>query len=285
MCRLLLFCFFFGLVLAAALISPAYCYARVTRVVVSAFSPVKVYEQVIVRADIHTGNNIRERVTDVQATLMLPEGANLTSGVNPFFIGTMGPGPADASCNWTVVFGQPDIYDVMVNVTCVDTQYIPRWLMNSTTVEVYDFPHVEFDYSSNFYINQAVIFNATKSYSRVQGGEITSYQWSFGDGTNITVGDSVVEHTFNGVGNYTVFLNVTDTRGFSSVTSANIRIRLLGDVNLDDTVNIVDISTVAVSLGSRPGDERWNAVCDLNMDNVIDIVDVSLAALEYGKTA
>lgn len=283
MYRLLLVCLF-GCVLATALVSPVLCYARVTRVRVSASSPVNVNEQVTVRADIHTGNNVRERVTDVQAMLILPDGANLTSEVNPIVIGEMGPGPADAVCNWTIIFDHPGIYTVMVNVSCIDTQLIPRWLMNFTTVEVYDFPHVEFTYSGNLYVNQTVVFNATESYSCVPGGEIVSYQWNFGDGLNITTGGSAVEHAFNAVNNYAVFLNVTDSRGLSSVATANIRIRLLGDLNMDNVVNILDVSIVAYSYSSRPGDERWNVECDFNNDNVIDILDISSVAMEYGRT-
>ena len=283
MYRLSLVCLF-GLVLATAFISPTYCYARVTSVKVYASSPVNINKQVTVRADIHTGNNIRELVTDVQALLILPDGANLTSEVNPVFIGEMGPGPADASCNWTLIFNQPGIYNIMINVSCIDTQYMPRSLTNSTLVEVYDFPLAEFSYSSNTYINQTVVFNATKSQSQAPGGWIVIYKWDFGDGTNIDTSESVVEHAFSTVGNYTVFLNVTDSRGLSSVMTADVRISLLGDINLDNIVNIKDISIVAYSYGSQPGDERWNAESDLNKDNTIDIVDVSLAAMEYGRT-
>lgn len=279
--RLLLVCIV-ACVLTTALISPVHCYARVTRVRVSASSPVIVSEQVTVRADIHTGNNIRESVTDVQALLIIPDGANLTSEVNPVVIGEMGPGPADASCSWTVMFDEPAIYAIMVNVSCIDTQLIPRWLVNFTTVEVYDFPHVEFTYSSGLYVNQTVVFNATESYSRVPSGDVVSYAWNFGDGVNITTSDSAVEHMFSAVGDYAIFLNVTDSRGLSSVATANIRIRLLGDLNMDNVVNILDVSIVAYSHSSHPGDERWNVACDFNNDNVIDILDISSVAMEYG---
>ena len=273
------------LVLTAALVSSACCYARVTIVTVHASSPVKVNELVTVRADIHTGNNIVEFVHDVWAMLILPEGTNLTSGVNPVFIGEMGPGPADASCNWTIVFSQLGIYTIMVNASCVTTQQMHRWLLNSTIVEVHDYPYVEFAYSSNVYVNQTVMFNANRSYARGPGGAIVSYQWDFGDGTNTTVGDSEVEHEYGVVGNYTVFLNITDNRGLSSVMTANIRISLYGDINLDNTVNICDIAVVAYSFDSHPGDDGGDAVCDLNGDNVVDIVDVSSVAKEYGKKA
>lgn len=286
--RPLVFCLLW-FVLTAALVGPAHCYSRVTTVKVHAPSPVRVGEEVTVQVDIHTGNNLVEYVHDVKAMLILPEGANLASGVNPVFIGEMPPregpgGPADASCNWTVVFDQVGMYIITVNVSCVDTQYMPRWLLNSTVVEVYDYPYVEFACLSNVYINQTAIFNATKSHACGPSGEIVSYQWDFGDGTSIATSDPVVEHKFRIVGNYTVSLNVTDSRGLSSVTAAVVRACLFGDINLDGTINILDIALVAFSFDSRPGDERWSGDCDLNKDNVINIIDVSMVAKEYGKT-
>jgi len=283
MYKLLLLCLF-GLILATSLISVANSYARVTIVVVHAPFQVKVNEMVSVQAYIHTGNNQIEYVHDVEATLILPEGTNLTFGLNPAFIGEMGPGPADASYNWTILFNQFGLFMLKVNVSCVDTQTVHRWLMNFTTVEVYDIPHVEFSTHGKAYANQTVVFNATDSHACGPGGAIVCYEWDFGDGTSITSGDPVVVHEFSIVGNYTVSLNVTDNRGLSSTTATNLRIGLLGDLNWDKTINILDISFVAHSFGSRPADERWNPECDLNGDDVIDILDVALVAKEYGKT-
>jgi PKD repeat protein len=268
-----------------ASISTAHAYSRVIAVEVHAYSPVQVDQQIVVGADIHTGNNRVESVTNVSAFLMLPEGASLISEMNPIFIGRMGPGPADDSCNWTVAFSQPGAYTVSVNVSCVDTQYIPRWLMNSTTVEVYDFPYVEFTYPNiNVHVNRTVVFNATGSHARAPGGWIVSYEWNFGDGEPFTVFDSVAEHVFRVVGNYEVSLNVTDSRGLSSMSSSSIVVSLLGDVNLDNVVNILDVSFVAHCFGSHFGDDRWDARSDLNSDGTVDILDVSLVALGYGTT-
>jgi chitodextrinase len=232
-----------------------------------------------------------EYVHDVQAMLILPEEAILTSGVNPFLIGEMPPyagggngGPADASCNWTIVFKKPGTYTLIVNASCLDTQYMPRWMINSTTVEVYDYPYVEFAYLTKVYINQTIILNATKSHAYGPECEIISYQWNFGDGTNTTTASPVVEHEFRQAGNYTVSLKVTDNRGLSNVTTGSLRVVLFGDINLDNAVNILDLSLVASSFGSVPGDEKWNDECDLNKDSVINIIDVSLVAKEYGST-
>jgi len=122
---------FFSVIIIAALTKPVFGYARVTIVTVQTPSSARVGEDVEVQAYIHTGNNLYEYVHQVQALLILPIGANLTSGDNPFFIGEMGPGPADAYCNWNMAFENPGEYVIQVNASCIDTQYVPRWMINS----------------------------------------------------------------------------------------------------------------------------------------------------------
>ena len=56
------------------------------------------------------------------------------------------------------------------------------------------------------------------------------------------------------------------------------------DLNDDGTVNIVDISIVAIAFGSAPEDPYWNIIADLNNDQVINILDISMVAKDYGKT-
>jgi hypothetical protein len=57
-----------------------------------------------------------------------------------------------------------------------------------------------------------------------------------------------------------------------------------GDVNGDNVVNILDISTVSVALRSTPVDSRWNKSADLNNDAVIDLLDLTVVAVHYGET-
>lgn len=50
-----------------------------------------------------------------------------------------------------------------------------------------------------------------------------------------------------------------------------------------DTVN-VRIRARARAFGSAPEDPNWNMMGDLNNDEIINIVDVSIIAMDYGKT-
>lgn len=62
-----------------------------------------------------------------------------------------------------------------------------------------------------------------------------------------------------------------------------IKETILGDVNGDGKVNILDISLVAVSFRAEPGDPKWNPNADINNDNIVNILDISNVAKEFGK--
>ncbi len=59
---------------------------------------------------------------------------------------------------------------------------------------------------------------------------------------------------------------------------------ILGDVNGDLKVDILDASAIAYAFGTKAGDSRWNAAADMNNDGSIDIVDVSVVAFYFGTS-
>jgi hypothetical protein len=96
----------------------------------------------------------------------------------------------------------------------------------------------------------------------------------------------------NQTGPYHPYLNsngrgneVSDNVLFRPWLSQSIKIPLPStDLNQDGKVDILDIFTVAMAFGSKPGDQSWNAVADLDMNGVIDILDIFAVARDYGKT-
>jgi len=68
---------------------------------------------------------------------------------------------------------------------------------------------------------------------------------------------------------------------------------VLGDINWDRIVDIVDVVICAMAFGSASEDNpetpwnetlKWNPVADLNNDGLIDIVDLVIVSISFGKT-
>ena len=58
---------------------------------------------------------------------------------------------------------------------------------------------------------------------------------------------------------------------------------MLGDVNHDAEVSIVDIYMIAKAFQSEPGDENWNCHTDFDENSEINISDLYIAAREFGN--
>jgi len=63
-----------------------------------------------------------------------------------------------------------------------------------------------------------------------------------------------------------------------------IRIKLMGDVNSDNKVNMTDITIILDAFGTFIGHPRWNPNVDLFKENKIDMADLILALDNYGKS-
>jgi peroxiredoxin len=75
----------------------------------------------------------------------------------------------------------------------------------------------------------------------------------------------------------------TDASVFIGEIDGLISHFLLGDINGDGKVDILDVSLVAKAFGSRLGDDKWNEAADLNDDGAINILDISTVAKDFGK--
>ena len=83
------------------------------------------------------------------------------------------------------------------------------------------FPPVgTFNIPGNASVNHSMVFDASGSFD--PDGSIQSYVWDFGDGT--TGVGSIVVHTYESPGEYTVTLTVTDNAGMTYSSSQMVRI-------------------------------------------------------------
>ena len=90
-------------------------------------------------------------------------------------------------------------------------------------------------------------------------------------------------------GNYTVWTYAEPVQGETytvdnNLTGGWVKVTIVGDVNGDGKVNLIDVFSVALAYGSYPGHPAWNPNCDINSDCKINLIDYFITALNYGKT-
>ena len=117
-------------------------------------------------------------------------------------------------------------------------------LIPPDTVTVLAPPQPSFTYSPSEPIaGETVTFDASTSDDL--DGVIVSYEWDFGDDTNVTLADPVVTHNYAALGTYTVNLTVTDDDDLTDTATDNITV-LAHDV----AVTSVKTSPIAVRVGN-----------------------------------
>lgn len=65
--------------------------------------------------------------------------------------------------------------------------------------------------------------------------------------------------------------------------------KLLGDINLDETVDIYDLAYVGIRFGAEKGKpalgvQPYEANADINNDGIIDIIDIATIGIHFGDT-
>jgi len=89
-------------------------------------------------------------------------------------------------------------------------------------------------------------------------------------------------------GNYTIKAEASIVPGETDIedntfTNGKVKVRILGDINDDGKVDMIDIYISITAFGSRPSRPRWNPNADLNNDDLIDMRDIYLAIANFGK--
>jgi parallel beta-helix repeat protein len=64
----------------------------------------------------------------------------------------------------------------------------------------------------------------------------------------------------------------------------DVYVRLMGDVDGNGAVNILDISAVAIAFGADVGSPKYQEYLDFNLDGVINIIDIAAAAANFGSS-
>lgn len=105
--------------------------------------------------------------------------------------------------------------------------------------------------------------------------------WSDYNGTDVYRGPYQNETGSDAIGDTPYVIDANNTDRYPRLQPY---IPLLGDVNQDGVVNLLDAIQAALAFGSKPGDLRWNPAADINHDGIVDIYDLILVASNFGKT-
>jgi hypothetical protein len=70
----------------------------------------------------------------------------------------------------------------------------------------------------------------------------------------------------------------------NTLIGGTIKLKIIGDVNGDGTVNIDDLIAWDAAYGTHPGEPHWNEQADINNDGVVNEADAQLILDHYHET-
>lgn len=80
-----------------------------------------------------------------------------------------------------------------------------------------------------------------------------------------------------------ILLNPSVTEMPHKTIDGTVLVTVVGDVNGDGVVNVIDLSIVSLSYGTFEGEPDYNPEADLNEDGVVDMRDLTIVAMHLGQ--
>jgi len=124
-----------------------------------------------------------------------------------------------------------------------------------------------------FYNNSAI---ETQTVSNLTASNSTTLNFSW-DTSAMTLGNYAVKAQADSLPNeYNTTDNTLSHKGI-------VHVKILGDVNSDDQVDVQDLTDIGKAFGSISTSTNWNPECDFNRDNIINVSDLATLGKNYGK--
>jgi len=91
-------------------------------------------------------------------------------------------------------------------------------------------------------------------------------------------------------GRYTISANASQVGGETDTADntfvdGKVKVTILGDVQGDGKVDIMDLLEMGKAFGSNSSKSNWNPYCDFNNDNKVDTIDLFDLGENYGQTS
>ena len=126
-----------------------------------------------------------------------------------------------------------------------------------------------------FYNNSAI---ETQTVSNLTPSDTATLNFTWNTSEIITPGNYTVKAQADSLPNE---YNTTDnTLSYKGI----VHIKILGDVNSDDRVDVHDLTEIGKAFGSVSTSTNWNPECDFNRDNIINVSDLATFGRNYGRT-
>lgn len=159
--------------------------------------------------------NISPTIGIVNETIFFNLDATDEDGEITTYTWTFGDGTKNHTKNTTHLYNESGSFTITINATDDDGEYTNI----STTIVVTHKPSVNFTCSTN---SPSTIDTITFTDTSTDDGSITTYNWSFGDGSYST--GQTPTHSYDDDGTYNVTLMVIDNHGASNQTNKSITV-------------------------------------------------------------
>jgi hypothetical protein len=127
------------------------------------------------------------------------------------------------------------------------------------------------------YVDTNVSLGTQNVASLAPGANTTlSFYW------NTTGQPSCTSHTLSANASFLPF-EFNTTNNFM-VSPIPVKIKILGDINGDGSVNLTDLVLLANAYGSKVGDLKYNPEADFNDDGKVNLLDLVTCAMHYGQS-
>jgi hypothetical protein len=239
-----------------------------------------------VNYDYHIENDTVTEQDNIYIKIKKPEGFNASTAESVWFSPDVGlePMPLKYSISGDYIeFTLPklqtysialigSIHDVSATEVEPYRTALGRNSNTSMNVTVANEGYAQETFNVTLYANSTAV--QTKQISLPTGTSTdVTFKWNF----TSPIGNYTFKAIAESVKNETILTNNEYSYGI-------IQVSIIGDINADGKVNIIDVSIAAKAYMSKPGDTRWNANADVNEDETINIIDITIVARDYGKT-